>query len=363
MNSMKSTSIVIGLVAAGTFTHAADVAVSGKAELNAYANDVYAYGPVEHSYKTIADLNLDISFNEKWSAFLGLEAYGLNAAPGLDYSGAWIKFQPKSNLAFKVGDLTYSEGAFVSYYGYDDPTYYAAGMKEHDIRGFEVNWAGLLLAIGTGRGTNDIDRANDNQGEAYNAHAAYDLNYAGQHLRPYANYKSYQSTDHNELHAGLEAGLTLKGFALRTAYGYHIDYIANDDRLDFTSVAHTILAEPSFEAGSFSIKGTFFYSFLEYNDLDHLEAEAEIPEYMFAYVEPSFKFSEYIRTGIPVEFHTNTLDDKADISTLEMGGRFYITPVENMNITALGMFKIPVGDKKESDDIGLKLGVESQFSF
>jgi hypothetical protein len=80
------------------------------------------------------------------------------------------------------------------------------------------------------------------------------------------------------------------------------------------------------------------------------------------YAEPAFKLAEFIKLGIPVEYHTNTMDDDDDsAATFDVGARAYITPVENLEIMAFGMVAIPVQDNE--DDTALRFGLETVFSF
>ena len=266
-----------------------------------------------------------------------------------------------------LGDLTFSEGAFVAYYDYDDPADNAAGMKEHDIRGLEIDLAGFILGFGFGSGDNDW--ADEEGAKVYDVHAAYEFDYAGQHLRPYVDYKSYQSVQHNELHAGVEAGLSIGGFGFRAVYGFHADYLGDDGDVvegqDWTSTAHAFLAEPTFEVGMFDIKTTAFYAIVDRGDAAEDASDldnGEIPEYFFVYAEPAFKLAEFIKFGIPVEYHTHTLDDDDETAaTFDVGGRIYITPIENLELTAFGMVDVAVQDN-EDDDV-LRFGLETVFSF
>ena len=331
------------------------------------------------------DLNVDVKFNEKWSGHVGIEADGPIDNPGLGYNGAYIQYKPADFFAVKLGDLTYSEGAFKAYYGYDDPAYNAAGMKEHDIRGIEIDLAGLELGLGFGRGENDRcnwgDPAEDDGCKVYNAHVAYEFDYAGQHLRPYFDYKSYQQTQHNEMHAGVDAGVSIGGFAFRAVYGFHADYLMDDEDVvndqDWTTVAHTILAEPTFNVSMFEIKTTFFYAFIDEGDTPTSDIfSGEIPEYMFAYGEADIKLSDPITVGLVGELHTNSLDDDSDLGSLNFGARLYFTPVDGLEVTGFAMAVLPMGDDWEKagheqavstedygEDMNLKFGVESIFSF
>ncbi|MBR4006834.1 hypothetical protein [Fibrobacter sp.] len=348
-----------------------EVKFSGSAEFDIYSGDVLNDDDFNHSYWTTFDFNIDVKFNDKWSAHVGLEADGPIDNPGVGYNGAFVQYKPADFFAVKFGDLTFTEGAFKAYYGYDDPQYNAAGMKEHDIRGLQIDLAGLELGFGFGRGANDrcawADPAEDDGCKVYNAHVAYEFDYAGQHLRPFFDYKSYQQEQHNELHAGIDAGINIGGFSFRAVYGFHADYLLDDEDIvdgqDWTSTAHAILAEPSFDVAMFQIKTTFFYAFISDTDAPASDAwSTEIPEYFFVYAEPALKVGGFMKFGIPVEFHTNTLDDdRDDTKTIDVGGRLYLTPVENLDITAFGMVDIPIGDN--DDDTALRFGVETVFNF
>ncbi|MBQ3721793.1 MAG: hypothetical protein II850_12585, partial [Fibrobacter sp.] len=330
-----------------------EVKFSGEVEFDAYTGDVLNDDDLNHSYASTFDLNVEVKFNEKWSAFVGLEADGETDSPAAVYNGAYVQYQPADFFAVKLGDLTFSEGAFNAYYGYDDPADNAAGMKEHDIRGLEIDLAGLVLGFGFGRGDNDF--ADDDGAKVYDIHAAYDFDIAGQHLRPFVDYKSFQTAQHNELHAGVEAGLNIGGFGFRAVYGFHADYLGDDgdvvDGQDWTSTAHAFLVEPTFEVGMFDIKTTAFYAIVDRGDAAEDASDldnGEIPEYFFVYAEPAFKLAEFIKLGIPVEYHTNTMDDDDDsAATFDVGARAYITPVENLEIMAFGMVDIPVQDNED----------------
>ena len=344
-----------------------EVKFSGEVEFDAYTGDVLNDDDLNHKYASTFDLNVEVKFNEKWSAFVGLEADGETDSPAAVYNGAYVQYQPADFFAVKLGDLTFSEGAFNAYYGYDDPADNAAGMKEHDIRGLEIDLAGLVLGFGFGRGDNDF--ADDEGAKVYDIHAAYDFDIAGQHLRPFVDYKSFQTAQHNEFHAGVEAGLNIGGFGFRAVYGFHADYLGDDgdvvDGQDWTSTAHAFLVEPTFEVGMFDIKTTAFYAIVDRGDAAEDASDldnGEIPEYFFVYAEPAFKLSEFIKFGIPGEHHTKTMaDDDDTAATFDVGARAYITPVENLEITAFGMVDIPVQDNE--DDTALRFGLETVFSF
>ncbi|MCF0222027.1 MAG: hypothetical protein HUK19_07020 [Fibrobacter sp.] len=361
-----------------------EVKVSGYVEVDAEANDL-TESRVGHKYYTDATLNIDVKFNESWSAHLGIDAYNDNgASAGFAYDDAYVQYKPSEAFAVKVGDLRLKEGAFKSYYKYDDVSINSAGMIRHKVRGIEVDLAGLELTYG-------FSKYMDN-GYAYDVHAAYEFNYAKQHLRPYFNYKSFQELDHNELHAGVDAGLNIGGFSFRAVYGFHMDYLIDDDDKgtagashidrngntytdDLTSMAHTFLAEPCFKLGMVEINTAVFFALVFEGDDNNLEGynfkgnsannqAEEIPEYFFVYAEPALKLAEFIKLGVPVEFHSNTVDMDQDRSTFDIGVRAYIKPVENLEFTAYGMIDIAIGDDAPiAGDVGLRFGLEAIFTF
>ena len=339
-----------------------EVKFSGEVEFDAYTGDVINDDIQNHSYASTFDLNVDVKFNEKWSASVQLEADGETTDPTAIYNGAFVQYTHNDKFAVKFGDLTFSEGAFLNYYGYDDPADNAAGMAEHDIRGVEIDYSGLVFGIGFGRGDNDNKICVEEGGEeacvgvAYDLHLAYELGLGEHVLRPFVDYKSYQEAKHNELHAGLDANLKFDAFAFHFVYGLHADALGEKT----PKATHAFLAEPSLDLGKFNVKASVFYAVIDKkNPTVHGE---EIPEYFFVYGEPGVKINDAFALGLPLEFHSNTLQKDDDVSTFDVGLRAYATPVEGLEITGFAMFDIPVGDDA-GDDTGLKFGLETVFAF
>lgn len=341
--------------------------VSGAAEFDAYASmttgdDKTLY----HDYWSTLDVDFQVKFNEQWSAQVELEADNASTNPGAIYNGAFVQYTQGENLTVKFGDLTFSEGAF-NYYDYDDPAVYAAGMKEHDIRGLELDLYGLQLGLGFTRGDED-------NGKSYDAHVAYQFDFAGQALRPFAHYKSLQESKANELHAGLEAALEFGPFAIHAVYGLHADRLTDDNK----KATHAFLAEPSFKVANVNIKAGFFYALFN-DDLNKATVHGdEIPEYMFAYGEGDIKLNDILTIGLLGELHTNSRDDDTDLGSLNFGTRVYFTPVDGLDVTGFAMAILPMGDDWEKaghedkvtpsdrqygEDMNLKFGVETVFSF
>ena len=339
-----------------------EVKFSGEVEFDAYTGDVINDDIKSHSYESTFDLNVDVKLNEKWSASVQLEADGETTDPTAFYNGAFVQYTHNDKFAVKFGDLTFSEGAFLNFYDYDDPADNAAGMTEHDIRGFEIDYNGLVFGLGFGRGDNDNQVCVEEDGEekcvgvAYDLHLAYELGLGEHVLRPFFDYKSYQEAKHNELHAGLDANLKFDAFTFHFVYGAHIDALGEKT----PKATHALLFEPALDLGTFNVKASVLYAiFDDKNPTVHGE---EIPEYFFVYGEPGVKINDAIALGLPLEFHTNTLDKDDDLSTFNVGLRAYFTPVEGLEVTGFAKLDIPVGDDA-GDDTGLYFGLETVFAF
>ena len=407
MNTIKLTAMAFGLAAANVFaqeastaqtanqpavepTKATDVTVekkgpefkvSGKAEFDAYAHASTAQDQrIYHSYASTIDVDFNVKFNENWSAFAEIEADGNSEDPFVTYKKAYIQYNRGDNFTLRVGDLTFSEGAF-SFYNYDDAGIYAAGMREHDIRGLDMQLYGFQFGLGFGRGSNDFSCSKNIScyGEAnksYDIHLAYQFDIAGQSFRPFFHYKSWQTKDENELHAGLHTDLLLGPFDIHAVYGLHADRM----KKSYPNATHALLAEPTLNLGRVLIKTGIFFAFFD-DDMDkatiHESGDAyEIPEYKFAYGEIDFKATDIFTAGFVGEWHTNTIDNTKELGSVNFGPRLYFSPVENLNMKGFVKVVVPVGDdwkKDEHDkwvsttdygkDASFYFGLETIFNF
>ena len=216
MNTIKLSVMTFGLAAASVFaqdtatdsTKKAEPAVdkkglefniSGRAEFDVYADaSTGSNQKLYHDYKSRLNLIFQTMFNENWSAQVEVEGNADFESPTIDYKGAFVQYKQGDDFAIKFGDLAYSEGAF-SYYYHNDSALYAAGMREHQIRGIELDYKGLQLGVGFGRGVdNDVScwssetfDCSDNR-QSYDIHLAYQFDLLGQMFRPYIHYKSWQ---------------------------------------------------------------------------------------------------------------------------------------------------------------------------
>ena len=371
--------------------------LSGMVMVHAYADWNTDESKVIHRFESMLDLDFDLRFNERWSAWLEIEAMGMamNGMDGMEnmegmdmgdgstmdpvnpavvFNGAYIQYTRSERTFFRIGDLKFFEGIFQNYYDFGDPRDDAAGISQKTIRGLEFQWNGLQLDVGFGTASNDQScyyhfmfgeymGMDCKDGYTYEIHAAYSFEFNDQVIRPYFDYKSYQRKDYNELYAGLDVSLSLGYIAFHGLYGFHSVFLASDDAVS----NHVLLAEPSFEISRFCILGSVFYAFID----DPVRTSLEItsrPEYFFAAIEPSVAVNEYWSIGVPLELHTNSLDKKVDLGSVRVGGRFYFNvPDYKINIISMVLADIPYGkdwpSEEKKNDPSLIFGIEAMFDF
>ena len=348
--------------------------VSGSADIEA---DVLTYTEDKrfaHTFSSTFDLNFDVKFNDNWSAFVGIEADGLEAYPDFYLNGAYVQY--KNNLlAVKLGDMTYAEGAF-HYYRFDDATYYAAGMKEQSMRGVELSMFGIQAAVGFSANNNTLSYANytgDQDVYAFFAHLAYDLEFAGQKMRPYVDYKGYDLDTHegksiNKLRAGMFMDLSfLNILDIHAGYGFFDDVVTKSEPV----VSHTFLIEPTVSKGKFSLTGSVFYALLAEN-VDRA-TEIDLPERFYIYAEPAMQFLDELKVGVMGEYHTNGLDDdRTENEFAYLGPKIYFTPSKFIKMQLFGAVILPLGDGDgngtiinftQDDDFLFDMGAELTFNF
>ena len=331
------------LAASPLFAEAPKFSVAGEVEFEANAQNVS--GTWYHDYSSTFNLLFAIQFTDKWSAEAAISADGGGTARGFAYDGAFVQYLLSEKVAFKVGDFTYAEGAF-RYYNYDDPADYAIGMVERGVRGFEVNAYGLVVGLGLGT---DADDCSEEGCTTYDAHIAYDLALGEHTIRPFFNYKSYQTESHNSLRAGVTASLVFGSFgSAQLAYGLKSDYLTEDE----PKMTHAFAVEPELNFGKVSLKATAFYAIID----DESATDLEVPEYMFFYVEPSFGITDKFALGIQGEYHTMALDSDASLAQIWAGPKVYYTATENLGFDAYVRACIPLGDDYEGDDKDVSVG-------
>ena len=101
--------------------------LSGMIMVHAYADWNTDESNVVHRYESMLDLDFDVRFHDRWSAWLEIEAMGMamdgmEEMEGMDmgddatmdpvyptvvFNGAYVQYAPSEHLAFRIGDLNY----------------------------------------------------------------------------------------------------------------------------------------------------------------------------------------------------------------------------------------------------------------
>ncbi|MBS7391227.1 MAG: hypothetical protein KIG51_03920, partial [Fibrobacter sp.] len=176
-------------------------------------------------------------------------------------------------------------------------------------------------------------------------------------IRPFFNYKSYQTESHNSLRFGVTANLALGSIGtLQLVYGLKSDALTEDT----PKMTHALAAEPEFNFGKVSLKAAVFKAFLDDDD----PTDLEVPEHFFVYAEPVFGLTENLSLGAQVELHSMTLDTDADLSQLWLAPKAYYTVSDNFGFDGYFRVCVPMGDDYgESDEMYLVAGASVALSF
>ena len=298
--------------------------VSGSADIEA---DVLTYTEDKrfaHTFSSTFDLNFDVKFNDNWSAFVGIEADGLEAYPDFYLNGAYVQYK---NSLLSANENTLS---FANYTG-DQDVY------------------------------------------AFFAHLAYDLEFAGQKMRPYVNYKGYDLDTRdgktiNKFRAGMFMDLSfLNLLDIHAGYGFFDDIVTKSEPV----VSHTFLIEPTISKGIFSLTGSVFYALLAEN-VDRATG-IDLPERFYIYAEPAIQFLNELKVGVMGEYHTNSLDDdRTENEFAYLGPKIYFTPSKFITMQLFGAVILPLGDGDgngtiinftQDDDFLFDMGAELIFNF
>ena len=363
MKRQFTTILAFGLLSQAAFAlDASNFKVSGALDLGTDSYFNTEESKLHNSFYSTFDLLFSVQFDKKWSAEAAITADGDNTAPEFAYDGAFVQYTLADDIFFRAGDMTYAEGAF-KFYLYDDTGDFAAGMKDISLRGVEANFKGLTLAIGLTEYTSPSgSNVDENGGEdpsisAYDIHIAYDLVLGGQTFRPFFNYMSYQTATENQLKTGVVAKLVFGPAEIQAVYGLYGFALGEDE----PALTHTFAFEPTIQLGKVSILASVYYAMLD-EDAPY-EAE-EIPEYFFGYIEPGYAFTDKFSIGIPVEYHTNSLDEDTDLETFVVGPSLYYNVTETLALSAYANVTLPIGDDYgDNDDAIFGFGTEVEFSF
>ncbi|MBQ5610525.1 MAG: hypothetical protein IIU83_02910 [Fibrobacteraceae bacterium] len=365
------TKILIPLLTLASIVSATDFNVHGEVKL--YGDGYYKqqdprFGidntndpDLIHTYTSTFKLAFQTIFNEHWNAIAKINADAEGSSPRFLYDGAYLQYTKNKMLNYRIGDLTYSEGKF-KYYDYDDTGKFAAGLRDRNIRGAEINFWDMSLGAGFKRGLVAFEdngfEVIEEDSRSYIIHFAANIPFSTHLFRSYINYESNQASESNSLRSGMVLHLNFAPyFNLQAVHASYTDKL----REKYPRFSQAITVEPELNLGMMNLKGTFYYAFLH----DNLEKATpiEVPEYMFAYLEPGFSFSKKFSLGLPVEYHTMSLDDDDNLEQIFVGPRFYLTPAERLSIKSFVRMGFPIGDDYQENEMHIGTEVEVAFHF
>ncbi|MBF0431139.1 MAG: hypothetical protein HQK83_07665 [Fibrobacteria bacterium] len=279
------------------------------------------------------DLTSNIVFSEAvsvqlYTTFLtGNVPYGgapaVNRWGNLIFDGIALSWTLNEITTLYVGDMVYNAGQ-LGYYAYKRPVAYGSVMSEKYIRGAGIDIQGLSLYMGSS------DLANNQAG----FYAAYDFSLnENLSFKPLADIRL--GGVETDWHAALEFSLS-GDFSLNATMGALAENGADAN--------FTILIEPSYTMGKFSIAGTYYQAF---NTDSTATPVSNIGEEMFAYIEPGLTINDLFAVGLPLEYH---LFDESQIWVVPTA---YFYPINDLEVWlwAGGVFP-------EEGDTGFSAGLE-----
>lgn len=346
-----------------------NVSLAGRVEFDAFVPNWNRKGSMPHDFVSVLDLDVKVAYDEHWSAEVEMEGAERIAYPYVYFNGAYVKYR-NGDAYVKVGDMPYTEGA-VTYHRYDNGTAFAAGMKQQNMRGLEGGFAGAVLGIGLSAEEKDsmtIMGAEVKDENAYFVHAAYDLEIAGQKIRPYFNYKGYDKGDYNSIRVGVNAELVFGNVKVHATYGLLDDCAFKGEPV----VSHSFLLEPTLDLGKFSIKGSAYFAYLA--DNVKRATVIDMPEFYYVHAEPSFLVTSAFKAAVMGEYHSNTLDRRnIQNSFAYVGPKLYFNPNKFISLDVYGAAVLPIGDTADStgtvvkftkdDKVLFDAGAEAVFTF
>lgn len=302
------------------------------------------------------DLTTDVKVTDAvsvqlYTTFLhGNVPYGSNPASarwgGLAFDGLTLTWALNEDQTVYVGDLLYNMGGF-GYYALKRTVAYGSVQPEAYLRGGGIDISGLSLYAGAtdkvsfedSSGTEPVDVT-----DQFGIYASYSVPLGeGLSLVPKADIRlgGVETDWHAAVEFGFEGPVSISGTIGALSEG------GLDPNL-------TVLLEPSFSSGPFSLAGTFFLQTFDGTDLN-VTSLANITDEWFGYIEPGFSFNDLFAFGLPLEYHQNY---EADESSIWVVPTAYLYPAKDVEVWlwAGGVFP-------EDSDAAYSAGSELIVSF
>lgn len=261
------------------------------------------------------DLTTTVTFNPKLNAVIYttmndgvVPAQGNNVWwPGVNFDGVALNWMYNDDLTIHVGDLIYGTG----YFGYYLHKRSAVVVGEHAVRGAGFSYGDLTVSTG-------MDGA-----ASWSTFAKYDIALGeGMTLTPSGKYTFVDGATPFVGGLSFDGEFGSVGLSADASFNYYDDV---------TDPGFTVLVEPSYSSGNFSVAGAVFYQ--EKGDAPSPNVPAQTlagllasPGFddFFVYVEPGVSLNETFAFGLPLEYHDET--SAADDESVWIVPTFYIYP-------------------------------------
>lgn len=252
-----------------------------------------------------------------------------NRWTGVDFDGILFQWQLNRNAAFVFGDLTYSMGAF-NYYFWRNTSNYASILTDQGLRGVGFELEGGHVYVG----------ASDNNDKSGVLTASYPFAIIDRTdnklvLTPMFDAikgggRSHRYTVGTEME--YSRSYTDFHYALRGAWGTHPFHGEN---------VHTLMVEPSFAYGKFSLAGTGYWAILADGD-STAAVQTSTPDERLYYIEPAYSLHPKFTLGLGLERH----DPSSEISDDEwymVAPTGYLYPTAGMEMVFWTGYNISEG--------------------
>ncbi len=237
------------------------------------------------------------------------------------YDGILFQWEFSRMASLLVGDLAWF-GGNTNYYGYSWAQEYGSIMKETTVRG-----AGVKLGE-EGEFFLGMPDANDRAVWGYASYRFLLTDKADEKwsVRPLGDIVFKNGGRHRQFTFGTETEYMRSKENME--YSFHGAYGALPYHGKTT---HTFLAEPSMSYGDFSLGGSFYNAILARKD-SLVTQQTDIPEQMFAAIEPGYSILPKVAVGVSGEWHNPSLEVSAD-DYFAVVPTVYLYPSDQMSFT------------------------------
>lgn len=265
------------------------------------------------------------------------------------YSANW---EVAENGVVGLGRYLYSFGGVDNYYPYSYATTYSSVLAERYITGFGLMAGGVEAYIG-------IPGTKNRSISFYATYPIELMNSATENftIQPMLEYTSNQGRSRN-----FNVGAKYHYSSGNDEYQYALD--GTMSMMPYKgSTTYTLLTEPSFKMGAFSVGLGYYHAFLADNSVA-AGLQTDLPDKQFFYVEPLIEVNDILSFGLPYSWHDRSENSYYDEAWLG-GANIYVYPTENVELKFFANYVLnhgPFHTFSESGD-SFMTGFEAHLEF